>query len=517
MQLILGSTLKIVSPTQDVKTFVYNSLVVANPEYEKRKLLKLPVYGVERQLKLYMQCTTPEGTTIITGRGFLEKLKAKFGSVLNNLIQDNTVRPASVDFGCWNGKVAMREYQQAALDALGRGPGGLIVIPAGGGKTITALRYAYCMSKPTLWLVHTQDLADQVLGIIPKLYGNPGNIGKYYGSTVYHGDGKFAIALFQTLQNNPSLVEFLANYYGTVIVDEVHHTASEYFGEILSMFKPQHLLGMTATIQRKDKLECIIENYVGSVKYSIDRDKLYDAGILIKPKVTFIYTNFIMPVKNDAGSIDAGGERANFTDIMEALCADTERFDLVCSTIVDKWKATKHLNPYFLVLSERVEYAVALYEEIDKRLPEATIALIHGKVPKKERAAIIEGAKKKQIHILFATKLAKEGLDIPHLTHGFKTTPAKGDSKKAKDEEQRADGSGVEQEIGRIQRADPNNPKKAEIAEWIDFVDSNDGILKNQYYTRRKVYERLGLTVPKKAKSKISDAEDKLRFLDSLF
>lgn len=516
MQLVLDNKLKIICPTQDIKTFVYNNLVVANPEYEKRKQLKLPVYGVEKQLKLYMQYATPDGLVIITGRGFLEKLKAKFGHVLNNLIQDNTVKAMSVDFGHWNGHVVMREYQQAALDALGRGPGGLIVIPAGGGKTITALRYAYSMAKPTLWLVHTQDLADQVLGIIPKLYGNPGVIGKYYGSVVQHGDGKFAIALFQTLQNNPGLVEFLAGYYGTVIVDEVHHTASEYFGEILSAFKPQYLVGMTATIQRKDKLECIIENYIGGIKYKIDRGDLYDNGILIKPKVTFVYTNFIMPVKNDHGSIDAGGERASFTDIMDALCDDDERFDLVCKTIVEKWKATKHLKPYFLVLSERVEYAIKLCDEIDRRLPEVTTAIIHGKVPKKQRAEIIEGAKKKQIHILFATKLAKEGLDIPHLTHGFKTTPAKGDSKKSANEEQRTDGSGVEQEIGRIQRADPNNLKKAEFAEWVDFVDSNDGILKNQYYSRRKVYERLGLTVPKKTKSKISDAEEKLRFLDSL-
>lgn len=512
MLIKLGSKLEIENPTPEVRKFILDELTVENPEYLKRKLLRLPVWGIDAKIKLYMQLNTPIGPVFTTGRGFIYKLHRKFGAQVIKVV-DNTIPGIHVDFGYWNPNVIMRAYQEDALAAVGRGSG-LLVIPAGGGKTITALRYAYVQARPTLWLVHTKHLATQVADIIPTLFSNPGKLGQYYDSVVEHGDGKFAIALFQTLQNNGELCNFLAEHYATVIVDEVHHVASEYFGSIVAKFKPKCLLGMTATIERKDRMECIIENYIGEVKYKIDRSHLYNSGILIKPKLSFVYTEFISSGSNAEGSVNAGGKMASFTDLIEELINDDDRLNLVANTIAEYWEKYKSRNGCFLVLSERVDYAETVCAAVEKLIPKAIVAVIHSKVPKKRQTEILEGMRRKQINILFATKLAKEGLDIPHITHGFKITPVKGDAQKLKGEDQRADGSGLEQEIGRIQRQDKQNPDKINIAEWVDFVDYNDGILKAQYYTRRKVYERLDLVMPKK--SRIKSAEDKLSFLEGM-
>ena len=73
-------------------------------------------------------------------------------------------------------------------------------------------------------------------------------------------------------------------------------------------------------------------------------------------------------------------------------------------------------------------------------------------------------------------------------------------------------GLNLEQEIGRIMRKDPQNPDKKAV--WFDYVDASVGVLKGQYYSRRKVYKRLGIKLPSKPKSAERDVIDGL--LDSI-
>jgi superfamily II DNA or RNA helicase len=114
-------------------------------------------------------------------------------------------------------------------------------------------------------------------------------------------------------------------------------------------------------------------------------------------------------------------------------------------------------------------------------------------VTKEQRRKTLEDAAARRISILFATQLAREGLDLPNLNIGHMASPKKGDQYKRKD------GASVEQEIGRIMRPDKLNPNK--VATWYDYVDYNVGVFQTQYYTRRKVYERLGLKLGKKPRT----------------
>ncbi len=66
----------------------------------------------------------------------------------------------------------------------------------------------------------------------------------------------------------------------------------------------------------------------------------------------------------------------------------------------------------------------------------------------------------------------------------------------------------LEQEIGRIMRKDPKNPDKKAV--WYDYVDASVGVLKGQYYSRRKVYKRLGINLPSKPKNADKDVIDGL-------
>lgn len=126
------------------------------------------------------------------------------------------------------------------------------------------------------------------------------------------------------------------------------------------------------------------------------------------------------------------------------------------------------------------------------------------KVTGTDRKEIMAAAYSRKIDIIFATgALAREGLDMPHLSRGHLVTPSRGDARIS------SNGASVEQSIGRIQRPDPQNPNK--VAVWYDYVDFNVGIFQDQYYSRRSVYKRLGLVVPKKKKSHRDKVNDFLK------
>jgi superfamily II DNA or RNA helicase len=73
------------------------------------------------------------------------------------------------------------------------------------------------------------------------------------------------------------------------------------------------------------------------------------------------------------------------------------------------------------------------------------------------------------LNVLFATKIADEGLDIRRLDRLFLTCPVRSTNK-------------VVQQIGRIQRAFPGK----QDAVVYDFVDSLCGLTKSQFYSRRR-------------------------------
>src|SRR5690606_1661976 len=73
----------------------------------------------------------------------------------------------------------LRPYQQAALNAFLKYKSGLIVLPAGAGKTHVGVSAVYHSGQRTLWITHTKELAEQaverfedVLGIKPGLIGD---------------------------------------------------------------------------------------------------------------------------------------------------------------------------------------------------------------------------------------------------------------------------------------------------------------------------------------------------------
>lgn len=366
--------------------------------------------------------------------------------------------------------------------------GGRIFITGNSGKTIIGMNIIKTIGKKSVWITHTKDLLNQSAKRCETTLGiKPGIIGGGKKET----DKDVTIATVQTLVRNHDLIEELNKKCGVLIVDEAHHVPTSYFEKVLSKFSTKRMFGLTATPTRKDGKSLFMYSAIGPKVVHIDRKVLYKKDNLIIPRLIPIYTKFDGTSNDlDQAALDIGGDDSGWLRLVENLKEDQERKKLIAKTI-----SKKHNNKPTLVLSEWVQYAEDLIKLLKEKDPNLIIEFAHGSVKKSERERMLENFEKNKIDILFATKIAREGLDLPNINNLFLTTPRKGDSKSGV-----ADGTALEQEIGRAMRPDPNNPDK--IAKVFDFVDYSNGILKNQWYTRRRTYKRLKIKVPNKKRKK---------------
>lgn len=552
LQVVVSNNIRIRGPSTPLRAAITRVLTLDNPEYVARKKKRRPTWGIDKVIRLYVS----EAGDIITPRGFLGELKSILktqGLCPDKVITYQRTERPPVEFG-WNPDVQPWPYQVPAIKAaVASESGGVLVSPAGSGKTTIGMAVISEKRQPTLWLTHTQDLLYQSRDAAAALLPYVGEIGILGDGKVAWGNGKLFIATVQTLGENPQLVEAIKPLIGAVVIDEAHHFPAAAFVEVAGKFAVPYMLGLTATPERKDQLDAYMLRGIGPELYRVDRGTLYESGHLIKPAVEFVYTDFVYEQasdRNEIDSVDAGGEDLDYVDLTKRLIADEARARLIAEKILDKAPGN-----YQIVITESVRYCYQLRDMVEKIAAERRygglprMAVVHGPInrykwiaagnqkkaaylvetgqameyrsrgrgyeikvenytdeeydawqlSKGRRKEIIAAAKDRQIDILFATQLAREGLDMPHLTVGHMAMPKRGDARDAKN------GAAVEQEIGRIMRRDPNNPGKK--ATWYDYVDYNVGVYRDQYYSRRKVYERLGLKLPKKPKTKTDDLD----------
>lgn len=551
MHIYESNNIKVSDYTLPFKLKVTDDLTIDNPAYLKAKRQRRPTWGIQQKLQLF---NYDNDGSLILPRGYADRLheiveQAKIPVTWNT----EQVEGRPVDFGPWNEGFHIRDYQQPLIDNLLR-KNGIGVSPAGSGKTIMGMRFIYEVGRPTLWLTHTKDLMYQTKERALSTLKGVGRVGILGDGVQDFGDRKLIIATVQTLKANLSLVERLENFIGVVVIDEAHHFPSTQFLDTAAQFPAKRIIGLTATPKRKDEMEELMYLGIGPVLHEVPRTALYDNDQLVLPTVRFIYTSFTYGDEDSAdGNVDAGGEDLDYQDILNRLYENEERLDLVAKNIVDAVKYGQSI-----VLSESVRYCFKLKEKVDKLLLEngyrgCKTAVVHGgltryswkvangkhqaetlaaeygteckydgnarrwkvkvrqyteeefkkwQVTKKERQAILDQCREGKVNILFATQLAREGLDIPSLSVGHTVTPKRGDTGNSNT------GLNLEQEIGRIMRKDPKNPDKKAI--WYDYVDASVGVLKGQYYSRRKVYKRLGINLPSKPKNADKDVIDGL-------
>ncbi len=339
------------------------------------------------------------------------------------------------------------------------GATGLISLPCGGGKTVLFIYViARLVRKKTVIVVHTNQLADQweerLRAFCPSI-----RIGRIQAQ-IANVDADVIICMLQTLTMK-ELPPSLFDGVGLMGIDECHLVSTETFSKVLSRWNVKRIFGLSATPERKDKLEKVLYAHIGGIVYSGTREH-------VPMKIIFVYPD----VSQKKEIMNIKTQKVDQVAMITELVNDNARTTLIATKAVE-YKTTK-----VLVLSERRKHLEDIRTQIEHIDPSATVGLYRGQMKP-------EDLKKSELCdiILGTYSIASVGLDIRGLNTLILATPR----------------SDVIQASGRIQR--DLSPLFGKTL--IDFYDKFS-VFQGQYSKRHAFYKTSGFQIEGNSKKRTS-------------
>ena len=316
-------------------------------------------------------------------------------------------------------------------------------------NTVMSLKILSLLSKKTLIIVHKEFLMNQWIERIEEFLPTA-KIGKIQGPIIDIEGKDIVIGMVQTLYDR----EFPPNTFtsfGLTIIDEVHRIGSEQFSKTLFKTITPYMLGISATVERKDNLTKILYMFIGKKIYSIKRD----TDDIVNVRGIYYITN---DSEFNETEIDYRGN-PKYSTMITKLCDYGPRSDFIIRVIRDLLE--EEPEKQIMILCHNRSLLTYLYEGIT-HLNFATIGYYVGGMKQDK----LKETEVKQI-VLATYAMAAEALDIKSLSTLVMITPK----------------TEITQAVGRILRAKHENPI------IVDIIDKHD-IFKNQWIQRKRFYKK---------------------------
>lgn len=383
----------------------------------------------------------------------------------------------------------LRDSQKEAYYAYLDNPdNGVIVLPTGKGKSILGLYIAYRLRQKCLVIVHKDDLVDGWNEDIKNLFGKTLEPGLIKGKSFKIGD-QITIASIATLAKRD--LSSIANQFGMIIVDECHHTPAKSY-DVLGKFNAMYKIGLTATDERSDGLDKVINYYLGDVAYRFsNEDSQSDSDIL--PVEVFVRESDIvhMPKVEYKGEIVdivdipySKRPKVNFTDLDNLVQSNPSFNSMLISDILIELNHGHSCVAFY----NQKEHCRKLYEsllEVDDSLRDK-IQIYNGDSIDSKRT-IKRRAENKEVLLTIVTySIATEGTNVRSWEVSFLASSLN-------------NGKNTEQCIGRIRRSKEG---KLSVARVYDYRHSDVYGMKSHGNTRDARYRKLGFKIhyPRKKK-----------------
>lgn len=130
---------------------------------------------------------------------------------------------------------------------------GLIISATGTGKTyLAAFDVRSYRPKKMLFIVHREQILKKALDDFYRVIGGRREDFGILSGTEREVNAKYLFATIQTISKEKTLSTFNAEDFDYILIDEVHKSGAMSYLRVINYFKPQFLLGMTATPERTD-------------------------------------------------------------------------------------------------------------------------------------------------------------------------------------------------------------------------------------------------------------------------
>ena len=285
----------------------------------------------------------------------------------------------------------LRPYQERlaadTVAAVKAGENPIMVLPTGGGKTITAAEVVRRLGRSTLWLAHRQELVMQAARSLRDFQPSIIMAGIPQSPPIF-GQTPVYVGSLDTVMRRP-LPDI-----SLVVADECHHCSSDGYSKLLKRLGCP-MIGLTATPFRLDGKGLGPAGFTKSLVGAYT-DELVKQGWLHAPKV---YAG---------ASPDMRGVAVRMGDYN--LTGSAKRMSKLTGDIVKTWKE-KTPGKRTICFAVNVQHSLSLVEAFRDNGVRA--AHVDGKTPKDERLAIFRDLMAGDLDIVSNCMVATEGTDLP--------------------------------------------------------------------------------------------------------
>jgi superfamily II DNA or RNA helicase len=432
-----------------------------NPEFYAAQAMRLPTFGKPRVIS----CAELLTKHVALPRGCVD---AAVGLLTSNGIradlrdERHTGKPLGARF-----LGTLTTDQQAAVDAVMAHDTGVLAATTAFGKTVVACNLIAKRNTNTLILVHRQQLLDQwVTQLRAFLDVAADRVGMVRGGRK-RPTGFIDVATVQSLVRKREVSDFVAEY-GHLVVDECHHLSAVSFEAVARAAKAKYVLGLSATVTRKDGHHPIIFMQCGPIRYRVDARK-QAAARPFSHRVVVKKTSF----RAQRQTLDA---TVSIQEFYRLLACDAARNDMIFDDILSALEAGR--SP--AVITERKDHLQAIAERLKKFAK--NVIVLKGGMGAKQRdqatAALVSVRDGEERVIVATGRYLGEGFDDARLDRLFLTMPISWRGTLA-------------QYAGRLHRL---HAAKREVVIY-DYVDAEEPLLAKMASRREAGYRALGYEV----------------------
>lgn len=367
---------------------------------------------------------------------------------------DNTLsdgQPIHVPFvGTLKDSTHQNEAVRHVLRGLRERGSGILSLPTGYGKTTVALYLLSAIQQKTLIVVHKEFLMTQWAERIQQFLPNA-RVGKIQANVVDTEDKDIVLGMLQSLSKKKYDPQVLDGF-GMTIIDETHHVCTRSFSKLFTQINTKYLLGLSATLERKDGLTHVLHWFLGPVLFQVERKQQRQVTVR---KLVYTCEHYKTPFPTN---------RLHKPSLPEAITKITEipERNRFIQGIVSECMSQKRK---ILILTDRRQHCIDLLELLKEFNPGLYMG---GMKPDELKAS-------EECDVILATySLAHEGLDIPALDTLIMASPK----------------SDIVQSVGRILRETIGKQNMPYVADIVDKW----GPFEYQYFKRCKYYKSAGFS-----------------------
>lgn len=432
-----------------------------NPEFYVAQAMRLSTHNTPR----IVSCAELTEKYIALPRGCLDVVRALFEELQVRIeFADERKAGCTIDVRFIG---TLREDQERAFEALRDHDTGVLAATTAFGKTVVGARMIAERGVGTLVLVHRRQLMDQWVELLSTFLDLPrAKIGSIGGGK-RRPTGVVDVALIQSLVRKGEVDDIVGDY-GQLIVDECHHLSAVSFELVARRTKARSVLGLSATVTRKDGHHPIIFMQCGPIRFRVDA-RSEAAKRPFHHRVQIRETSFQLPEQTDGSSLP-------IQQIYSILANNEARNALIFDDVL----AALEVRRSPVIITERSDHVALLAERFEKFAK--NVVVLKGGQTERQRRALMERLSSIADHeerLLIATgRYLGEGFDDPRLDTLFLAMPISWRGTLA-------------QYAGRLHRL---HDRKREVIVY-DYVDARVPMLARMAGRRRAGYGSLGYEI----------------------